>query len=562
MTDNQKKPILFWWVVGVVVVALMLWGGYAFICWLWSLNGEASKFEKASKITLGFVGLIGIGLATWRNYALQRQAHAAQNQAEIARGTQISDQLTKAMDLLARTDSKGKLLKEARIGGLYSLESSAHADPEGYGAQVMKTIVAYIRENAQKTAEKPVPEKVDNADVYEPLARPLGEDVRVAFAVLKRLYDRHADTPEKRKKIKLARFFDDGKYDLRLKDGIMYPVRDDLDFSRADFFKLDLSGVEWVDRPCCDRTNFQNAELVDVNFAGAHLEQAFLQDVGTFEIDMRGAILCGAQLQKAFLSKARLQGAILRGAQLQRSLLHEAQLQEADLSDARLPGAHLEGAQLQGAKLWNTDLRGASLEGANLQGAYLVSDTLKISASLQGANLERAQLQGAYLQWTELQVTDLTKVKYHTTSEDLEKMLTDAEVSEERRNGILGVFESQGGSKGLWQPKLAQIFCDKDFAPLAYGHKSTQRLDPNDENIDWHEKWEAILGNIQSLSNVRLSDLPYAIDGFIFIHGRMGREATPCAKGLRVAINKLIEKHPAIEEQLPGQHLRDWLKKK
>ena len=70
---------------------------------------------------------------------------------------------------------------------MYSLEALANTHHEDYGAQVMKTIAAYICENAQKTARD---EPGEPEERTEP--SPLGKDVQTAFAVLKSLYDKYA----------------------------------------------------------------------------------------------------------------------------------------------------------------------------------------------------------------------------------------------------------------------------------------------------------------------------------------------------------------------------------
>ena len=147
--------------------------------WLSDGNSKGGLGYRVN-VLIGLGSVLGVAALGWRNYALQRQAKAAFEQAKAANKqadteakradtaarqakaatkqadrehkARISNQFTQAMKGLAREDSRGKPLREERIGGLYSLESLAHDDLEGYGVRVMKTIVAYIRENAQKTA--------------------------------------------------------------------------------------------------------------------------------------------------------------------------------------------------------------------------------------------------------------------------------------------------------------------------------------------------------------------------------------------------------------------------
>ena len=81
-----------------------------------------------------------------------QQAQAANQQAEIAERRYASEQFSNGVELLVRDDQKGNPATGARINGIYALEKLASADPKQYGAQVMKTLVAYIRDNAQRTA--------------------------------------------------------------------------------------------------------------------------------------------------------------------------------------------------------------------------------------------------------------------------------------------------------------------------------------------------------------------------------------------------------------------------
>ena len=474
--ENAREHPILWSFVGVLVLPTLVavvavWS----ICSIeeflklsgidaknfFSLAENNGKSDHRVNMLIGLGSVIGIIVPLiWRSHALQKQADAEHRR-------QVSEQFTQGMGLLAEVDGKDNPSKEARIGGLYSLESLADADPESYGVPVMKAVVAYIRENAQKTAGK-MPEKTGSADTDEQRARPLGEDVKAAFAVLKKLYDEHADTHEKRKKIGLVRFFDDSSYADRLKwGGVRMPVRDDLDFSRADFDELDFRGVEWIDRPCCDRTNFQKANLWHVNLAGAHLEEAILQGTYALNIDMRGTNLWYAQLQ----------------------------------------GVNLRWAKLQGANLQRSRLQGVNLQWAKLQGADLQS------AHLQGANLQWAELQGANLRQASLWLSMWSKAKIDTNVRDLKKMLTDAELSENKINEILDKFKKEGGSKGLWKSfyRSVCIFCDKDFAPLTYPNANIEEAGYNDEvliyyddddddfddnEITWEEAWTKVFQKI------------------------------------------------------------------
>ncbi|MBC6444522.1 MAG: pentapeptide repeat-containing protein [Alphaproteobacteria bacterium GM202ARS2] len=498
MTAKQKKPIWFWWVAGVLIIVGI------FVCWLGSLDKEMlEKFESISKILFNLGSFLGIFVAAYGARALYVRAIASQSQAETARKTQVSEQLTQAMKMLAQMGRKDK---EARIGGLYSLESLANNEPMVYGVPVMKAIVAYIRENAQKTAGE-MPEKNGNSDEGTQLAKPLGEDVKVAFAVLKRLYDSHARTPKQREKIKLMRFFDDSDYEGRSKHwGVRYPVRDDLDFSRVDFRELDFRGVDWVDRPCCDRTKFQNTNLWNANFVGAHLEGAILQGAYAYNIDMRGANLW----------RARLQGVNLLGARLQGSSLREADLHGAILSSAKLQGANLQEAKLQGA----------DLDAAKLQGISLFMASLWLSI------------------WYDAKIDD--------NRSNLKRTLKKAQLPKTKITEVLDRFDKQKKNKSLWNPDpdSKHILCCNDFSKsLDNLNADVERLSEDDDEILWYEEWDEISRKIPEGCR------HHTVDGLTLLYiSRDSLHGSLCFDGLFKVI-KNLDDYSKIKERLSEESL-------
>ena len=316
MTEQEKEQGQKWWgivrqywwalpltiaiaiglsiVLVYVVVSAILLG-------LDIINNAVSpelKFRYYSKIALGIAGILGIGLATWRGISSHNQSEAQLEQAKIASKTQAHNQYTQAVALLIKDDNKGKPVIEARLEGLWGLEFLVNASPNDYGVSVMKRIVAYIRFNAEKTA-RDMPSEPEKCE--KPY--PLGEDVKEAFVVLKRLYDQYRD-------------------DLALKP-------DDLSFAGAYFIYLDLQDIKWID---------------EVDLRHAKLQGAYLRDVR-----LQGADLRYAQLHGADFGSTQLQGADLRYAQLQGADFGGTQLQGADLQYAQLLGARLVTPKLQGA---------------------------------------------------------------------------------------------------------------------------------------------------------------------------------------------------------------------
>jgi len=112
--------------------------------------------------------------------------------------------------------------------------------------------------------------------------------------------------------------------------------------------------------------NFQNADLVGAQLAGADLRNANLIGAILRGADLRNARLDGAKLVIADLTGADLSNASLRKAKLVGAILRDVRLNGADLSWAKLGNADLSGADLTGAKLERVDLGEVSLEGVKM----------------------------------------------------------------------------------------------------------------------------------------------------------------------------------------------------
>jgi len=132
--------------------------------------------------------------------------------------------------------------------------------------------------------------------------------------------------------------------------------------------------------------NFQNADLVGAQLAGADLRNANLIGAILQNADLRNAQLAGAKLVIADLRGADLTNANLQKAKLVGANLREAKLRGADLSRAKLGNADLRNTQLVGAKLVGVKLSGADLTGADLTGAFLEAVDLS-DVNLQGARM-------------------------------------------------------------------------------------------------------------------------------------------------------------------------------
>ena len=335
---------------------------------------------------IAIAAIFGIVMAGWRNFALDRQSKAASEQAQNDSDRIAGERFSDAVKLLAQKDAEHKSAIDARIGGIYSLQTLANNRIKEYGVQVVKMLIAYIKQNVQLTAQPPLKENETPKK-----ARTLGEDVKTAFNVLQQLLAaREKNSTE----------WNESPNGIKLSD-------QHLSFSGQNFSRLDLSlgQVDGLYRYMWSLVNLQGANLSGVKLQGANLSGVKLQGAKLLVAQLQGADLSGAELQGAELMAADLQDADLSGAELQGTKFSWAQLQGANLSRVRLQGANLVCAQLQRANLAEAQLQGAKLSDANLQDADLSE------AKMQCANLSGTGLQGANLSEAELQYADLSEAK-------------------------------------------------------------------------------------------------------------------------------------------------------
>ena len=378
----------------------------AFLCWDWLAmylgyaetvtetvieNGKetTSWLSPGARLLrdlfIGTAAILGIVMAGWRNFALDRQSKAASEQARNDSDRIAGERFSDAVKLLAQKDAKNKPAIDARIGGIYSLQTLAINRIKEYGVQVVKMLIAYIKQNAQLTAQSPLKENAPKE------ARTLGEDVKTAFNVLRQLL--------------AAREKDSAEWN-KPSDGIKLSDQD-LSFSGQDFSWLDLSAsqVDGLYRYIWSQVNLQGANLLGARLQSVNLERAKLQDAQLSQTQLNNANLAGAKLQDADLTSAKLQDADLTSAELHGAKLTMAELNNANLKGAELHGAELLAAKLHGAKLAMAELQGAKLHSAELHGAELSR------TQLHGAELLAAELHGAKLVKAGLQYTDLSEAK-------------------------------------------------------------------------------------------------------------------------------------------------------
>ncbi len=380
---------ILWAVLGVVALALV--GLLLVLQYLYEPPNYYEKHDGMSgsiRLWRDLIILVVAGLGLWiagiRSFAFQKQA-------EVANKQQSSDQLSRGIELLATNDRENKPAIEARVGALYALEALAHANPKEYGTPVMKIMVSYIRNNAQRTAIRSEGQDTEQ-EQHESVAH-LGEDTKTAFAALKRLHD-----------------------NILHKCGLRDPSKE-LSFSHADFQHLRLDEVEWISCPNLSHanlsgSNLEGADLSKANLVGAQLSRAHLLRADLSRSNFMNADLSRANFIGAKLSRARFFGAALFYAHFGGipSLGHTG---DTPPSNVDFFFAQLSGAYFKGTSLWGANFAHAQLVGVNFEDAHLF-----------GANFDEAQLSGAiFNEATQVECASFEGSKFDSLSEDEIKLL-------------------------------------------------------------------------------------------------------------------------------------------
>ncbi|MGI9338573.1 MAG: pentapeptide repeat-containing protein [Gammaproteobacteria bacterium] len=313
--------------------------------------------------------IVGMAMAAWRSYSLYKQAGAANEQAKVANEQAktaakrlLNEQFSDAVKLMAKETSgkKPKPAIAARIGGIYIMADLAIKKPKEFAERVVKNLIAYIKDNAQLTAQLTlkIGEKTTKLSM-------LGGDVKAAFSVLN---------------------------DILGNEEIKKRVHDKfLDFSYQNFSGLYFEGIDMQHYKEWEGANLSRCYLVGVhfsdesnmtrtNFSGAFMMRVILKGANLFSADLRGANLQGASMQGCYMRFARLQP--VRDGEY------------TEMVYAQLAGANLENANMSGANVFGADLRGTVLGHANLTEAQELShtrigETYMVKAEIDGHDKSR-----------------------------------------------------------------------------------------------------------------------------------------------------------------------------
>ncbi len=302
--------------------------------WSWAHGNGASKGETLRNLALAYgaflAACIGLPLAIWRSFVANRQAKAANSQAETSERGLRNERYQKGAEML------GSDTLATRLGGIAALARLAREHPEEHHVEIMDLLCAFVRHPTKTKAES----EAVSAGAPKKKCPPYVEAAAKAVGKCRR------DLPD---------------------EGALKRIEGDLIF--------DLAGA-----------NLEGANLFRVHLAGANLIDANLASANLIDATLEGANLISANLISAKLEGAELEGANLVRAELEGATLEDAHLEDADLGRAILVGAILTGAILTGA-----NLAGATLEGATLAHAHLARANLH-DAKLAGATLEGADL--------------------------------------------------------------------------------------------------------------------------------------------------------------------------
>ena len=334
---NGGIAILFAGILaGVILTSLAMVFLVESMSWDWkTLTGSKSPnlIEAWRNIGLIALGIVGVGLATWRSILAHQQNQNAIAQRRISERGMNVDRYQKGAQMLESDELS------VRIAGIYGLRELAISDPEESYIIVQSLLFAFIREKSRER----VLEKPTSANAGFALANALTTD-----------------------------------------DGLSPDIHEALNATTA--LRKAVENAHHLEEKARWHANLVGANLSDADLPSANLSGANLERANLFNVCFREANLTMARLMDANLSKADLDFIKLPLAILERANLSKAFLKAADLTGANLSGANLSDAELYDANLSETHLFRANLTGADLSGASLINAKL-IYVNLTDADL-------------------------------------------------------------------------------------------------------------------------------------------------------------------------------
>ena len=301
LVDGARRPRFrkFWITLGVIILGLVVWLVFVRLPWegLWEwMTVSEIDMESSSEtgsttmrnVGLVVAGVVTVGLLIWRGYVANKQASAAQRQADIAqrqeekaqhqvdiaqRQAETAQQSLRNERYQKGADMLGSEVLSVRMGGIYALQRLAKEYPGEYHIQIMRLLCAFVR--------RPTPDKDYEAELRANMKAKLRAEIRPRL---------HAglEGPVAREDV------------LEAMQVIGARGEKEIALERSQEFELDLRHAR------LHHMNLRGANLTGAHLYKANLFQAFLLDVG----------LTDAWLGSADLSEADLQGAVLLNATL------------------------------------------------------------------------------------------------------------------------------------------------------------------------------------------------------------------------------------------------------
>ena len=227
----------FWFAFSAVVLLLA-----GIVCsavfWWWlhpTTSTTASNSETLRNVGLLIAGGLAFIFALWRGWMAERQASAAQHQADTAQQSLLNERYQLGAEML------GSEVLSVRLGGIYALERLAQEHTEEYHIQIMNLLCAFVRH----------PTKDESLTVKQPPRYSLREDVREVVTTIGR-----------RREAGLA-------------------------IEKREGYRLDLRGAD-----------LSGLILFRSNLAKADLREANLVPTAFNEVDLSGSVFLGAVLSR------------------------------------------------------------------------------------------------------------------------------------------------------------------------------------------------------------------------------------------------------------------------
>ena len=364
----------------VLVIEVVL----SIVLWDWLSNGESGS-TTIRNIGLVIAGSVALPLAIWRGIVADKQAGAAQRQAEtaldqagIAQQSLLNERYQQGAEML------GNNVLSVRLGGIYALARLAAEHPQQYHVQIMKLLCAFAR---NPTEDEDYEKKLAERNVKPRTLPSPREDVQAAIDAIGSRDTTRVEI-EKSQDFRLnlmgANLSHARIGDANLSGAMLH----DANLSHTNIFSVDLSGAFLQD------TVMRHAHLSDIDFT----------DAGAWGVNLSDAEVSQSKkplfnLNHSDLSNAQLFDVDLSDKYIQRANLDQVQINTSDLSgthflDSKLPGARIFKSDLSGAKIWRTDLSGATLRDTNLSGTYFYDPDGGMATS-PATGLTQAQLDEA-----------------------------------------------------------------------------------------------------------------------------------------------------------------------